>query len=215
MIFHGFIHADGDGDGDGGSASIFRSNVSQFVNDTDTHPIVKYKAFIVAGLLIVSGLLILLLFNGERIFTHSYWKHLFIPVSELKDKYRVSRDADVFGYDYDYRDINKMSDAAIFREAVEGMTPTMKDGKATTKDGGFVSADTEAAEKKKKTPCATDCGQYIELKGKINDLSKYVNAVKDQKDEIKQTDAKLQALGKQIQDLNTSLSPGGQLNITI
>jgi hypothetical protein len=114
-----------------------------------------------------------------------------------------------------------MSDAAIFREAVEGMTTTTttttttKDGKTTTKDGKFVGADTEAAEKKKKTPCATDCGQYIELKGKINDLAKYVDAVKDQKDEIKQTENKLQALGKQIQDLNKSLSPGGQLNITI
>ena len=219
MIFHGFIHGDGDGGGDG----VFRSNVKQFVNDNDTHPILKYQAFIVAGLLIVSGLLILLLFNGERIFAHSYWKHLFIPSSELKDKYRLSRDgdADVFGYDYDYRDVNKMSDAAIFRQAVEGMTTATtssaktKDGKAVTKDGGFVSADTQAAEKKKKTPCATDCGKYIDLKGKINDLSKYVNAVKDQKDQIKQTDSKLQALGKQIEDLNTSLSPGGQLNITI
>jgi hypothetical protein len=214
MIFHGFIHGDGDGDGNG----VFRSNVKQFVNDNDTHPILKYQAFIIAGLLILSGLLILLLFNGERIFAHSYWKHLFIPSSELKDKYRLSRDgdADVFGYDYDYRDINKMSDAAIFRRAVEGMaTATTKYGKAMTKDGAFLSADTEAAEKKKKTPCATDCGKYIDLKGKINDLSKYVNAVKDQKDQIKQTDSKLQALGKQIEDLNTSLSPGGQLNITI
>jgi len=214
MIFHGFIHGDGDG--------VFRSNVKQFVNDNDTHPILKYQAFIVAGLLIISGLLILLLFNGERIFAHSYWKHLFIPSSELKDKYSLSRDGDtdVFGYDYDYRDINKMSDAAIFRQAVEGMTSspstsTTKDGKSTTKSGEFVSADTEAAEKKKKTPCATDCGQYVELKGKINDLSKYVDAVKDQKDEIKQTGSKLQALGKQIEDLNKSLSPGGQLNITI
>lgn len=225
MIFHGFIHGDSEGgSGTGtGTGTLFRSTVSQFVNDTDTHPIIKYQAFIVAGLLIVSGLLILLLFNGERIFSHSYWKHLFIPLSDLKDKYSVSRDADadadVFGYDYDYRNINKMSDAAIFRQAVEGMTSssttTTKDGKATTKSGEFVSADTEAAEKKKKTPCATDCGQYVELKGKINDLSKYVDAVKDQKDEIKQTASKLQALGKQIEDLNKSLSPGGQVNITI
>lgn len=223
MIFHGFIHGDSEGGTGTGTGTLFRSTVSQFVNDTDTHPIIKYQAFIVAGLLIVSGLLILLLFNGERIFSHSYWKHLFIPLSDLKDKYSVSRDADadadVFGYDYDYRNINKMSDAAIFRQAVEGMTSssttTTKDGKATTKSGEFVSADTESAEKKKKTPCATDCGQYVELKGKINDLSKYVDAVKDQKDEIKQTASKLQALGKQIEDLNKSLSPGGQVNITI
>ena len=115
MILHGFIHGDGDG--------VFRSNVKQFINDNDTHPILKYQAFIIAGLLILSGLRILLLFNGERIFAHSYWKHLFIPSSELKDKYRLSRDGDtdVFGYDYDNRDINKMSDAAIFRQAVEGM----------------------------------------------------------------------------------------------
>ena len=193
MIFHGFIHSDGDG---GPGLGVFRSNVLQFVNDTDTHPIVKYKAFIVAGLLVVSGLLILLLFNGERIFAHAFWKHLFAPLSD--------------------NNTIQMSDAAIFREAVEGMTTTTtKDGKTTTKDGKFVGADPEAAEKKKKTPCATDCGQYIELKGKINDLAKYVDAVKDQKDEIKQTENKLQALGKQIQDLNKSLSPGGQLNITI
>jgi hypothetical protein len=190
MIFHSFIHHPG----------VFRSNVLEFINDTETHPIVKYKAFIVAGLLIVTGLMILLLFNGERIFAHAFWKHLFLPLSDNN---------------------TNMSDAAIFREAVEGMTTTTttttktKDGKTTTTDGKFVGADTEAAEKKKKTPCATECGQYIELKGKINDLSKYVDAVKDQKDEIKQTENKLQALGKQIQDLNTSLSPGGQLNITI
>ena len=197
MIFHSFIHSDGGADD--AHPGVFRSNVLQFVNDTETHPIVKYKAFIVAGLLVVSGLLILLLFNGERIFSHAFWKHLFLPLSVNN---------------------TNMSDAAIFREAVEGMTTTTsttttKDGKTTTKNGKFVGADTEAAEKKKKTPCATECGQYIELKGKINNLSKYVDAVKDQKDEIKQTENKLQALGKQIQDLNTSLSPGGQLNITI
>jgi hypothetical protein len=214
MIYDAFNHLDND------DIHIFRSNVSQFVNDTETHPIVKYKAFIFAFILIITGLLILLLFNRDKIFGHSFWKHLFIPVSELRDKY-LSRggggdcDGDVFGYDYNYRN----TDATIFREAIEGMTSTTttttKDGKATTKSGEFVGADTEGAEKKKKTPCATDCSQYIVLKGKINDLSKYVNAVKDQKDEIKQTSEKLEALGKQIENLNKSLSPGGQVKITI
>ena len=211
MIYNSFVHEDDD---------IFRSNVKQFINDTDSHPIVKYKAFIFAFLLIIAGLLILLFFNRDKILGHSLWKHLFVPVSELRDKYQAmaSRnhdDHDVFGYDYNYRN----TDAAIFREAIEGMTTTTttttKDGKATTKSGEFVSTDTESAEKKKKTPCDTDCSQYVELKGKINDLSKYVNAVKDQKDEIKQTSDKLQELGKQIENLNKTLSPGGQVKITM
>lgn len=207
-----FEHMDSDASHDiGKNADIFRSNVSQFVNDTTTHPIVKYKAFIFAFILIVAGLLILLLFNRDKILGHSFIRHLFVPVSDLRDKYRADADADadVFGYDYTYRN----TDAAIFREAIEGMTTV--GGKATTKSGEFVSADTKSAEKIKKTPCATDCSQYVEMKGKINDLSKYVNAVKDQQDEIKQTSKKLEELGKQIEDLNTSLSPGGQLNITI
>jgi len=194
---------------------VFRSNVSQFINDKETHPIVKYKGFIIAFLLAISGLVLLLLFNHDKLLGHKFWRHLFIPVSELRDKYissdtRTRNDDDIlFGYDYKYRN----SEAAIFREAIEGMTT--KDGKATTKSGEFISADTESAEKKKKTPCATDCSQYVELKGKINDLSKYVNAVKDQTDEINQTSKKIQELGKQIEDLNKSLSPGGQVNITI
>jgi hypothetical protein len=211
MIYKAFDHLDSDID-------VFRSNVIQFINDKDTHPIVKYKAFIFAFLLIITGLLILLLFHRDRILGHSFWKHLFIPVSELRDKYwsTSSRgDSDVFDYDYNYRN----TDAAIFREAIEGMTSntttTMKDGKAMNKSGEFVSTDTESAEKKKPTPCATDCEQYIVLKGKINELSKYVNAVNDQKEEINQTSKKLQELGKQIEDLNKSLSPGGQVNITM
>ena len=186
MIFHSFVHLDGDADADtDGGPGLFRSNVLQFVNDTETHPIVKYKAFIIAFLLTVLGLMILLLFNGERIFNHSFWRHLFIPVSDTSIP---------------------TTDAAIFREAVEGMA---------TNQGEVVSADTAAVEKVKKTPCGTDCGQYIDLKGKINDLSKYVDAVKDQKDNIKQTADKLTELGKQIEDLNKSLSPGGQLDIKI
>ena len=219
MIYNSFIHAD-----DNGSMNeIFRSNVSQFVNDTDTHPIVKYKGFILAFLLVLSGLFVLLLFNHDKLLGHSFWKHLFIPVSELRDKYTqfssgmLNDDDILFGYDYKYRN----TEASIFREAIEGMTTTTttttttKDGKATTKSGEFVGADTESAEKKKKSPCATDCSQYVELKGKINDLSKYVNLVKDQTAEIKQTSDKLQELGKQIQDLNKSLSPGGQVKITM
>jgi hypothetical protein len=210
MIYKAFDHLDNDID-------VFRSNVTQFVNDEQTHPIVKYKAFIFAFLLIMTGLLILLFFNRDKILGHSLWKHLFIPVSELRDKYWATASPgdsdDVF--DYKYRN----TDAAIFREAIEGMTTTTttttKDGKATNKSGEFVSTDTESAEKKKPTPCATDCDQYIVLKGKINDLSKYVNAVNDQKDEIKQTSDKLQELGKQIEDLNKSLSPGGQVKITM
>ena len=194
----------------GKNADIFRSNVSQFVNDTTTHPLVKYKAFIFAFILIVAGLLILLLFNRDKILGHSFIRHLFVPVSELRDKYRdADADADVFGYDYTYRN----TDAAIFREAIEGMTTV--DGKATTKSGKFVSADTESAEKIKKTPCGTDCSQYVEMKGKINDLSKYVNAVKDQQDDIQQTSKKLEELGKQLKNLNKSLSPGGQLKIKV
>jgi len=212
MIFHGFIHADSDDIND----SIFRSNVIQFVADTHTHPIIKYQGFIVAGLLIVSGLLLLLLFNGERIYGHSYWKHLFDPLQVQKY---------LGGSDY------TKTDAAIFREAIEGMTSSTTktgggggstssntktvDGKTTNKSGQFVSADTDAPKKLKKTPCGTDCGQYLDLKRKISDLSKYVNAVKEQKTRINDTDKKLQALGVKIEDLNKSLSPGGQLNITI
>lgn len=212
MIYNSFIHANDS------MNEIFRSNVSQFVNDTDTHPIVKYKGFILAFLLVLSGLFVLLLFNHNKLLGHSFWKHLFIPVSELRDKYTqfssgmLNDDDILFGYDYKYRN----TEASIFREAIEGMTTTTtKDGKATTKSGEFVGADTESAEKKKKSPCATDCSQYVELKGKINDLSKYVNLVKDQTAEIKQTSDKLQELGKQIQDLNKSLSPGGQVQITM
>jgi len=203
MIFHSFIHADGDADI---HSSIFRSNVVQFVNDEHTHPIMKYQAFIIAFILIVSGLLILLLLNGEKIFGHSYWKHLFISVKPKKN----------------IEDPDYMSDAAIFRKAVEGMTSKdsesdsgTKDGKSTNKSGQYTSSDKDGYEKSKKSACATDCGQYVELKGKINDLTKYVDAVKEQTESIKITDTKLAELGKKIEDLNKSLSPGGQLNIKI
>ena len=36
------------------------------------------------------------------------------------------------------------------------------------------------------------------IKGKINELTKYVNAMKEQNDSVKQTEDKLQELGKQI-----------------
>ena len=194
MIFHGFIHADGEAHP---NESLFRSNVSQFVNDSATHPIIKYQAFIIAASMIVAGLFILLLFNGERIFGHSFWKHLFVPVSlNRRDEY--------------------MSEAEIFRKAIEGMAPApSKGGKTMNKSGTFDSANKDEKETAKKLPCGTDCGQYIEIKGKINELTKYVKAMKEQKESIQQTEDKLQELGKQIKDLNKSLSPGGQLNIDI
>lgn len=228
MIFGSFIHGDD---------NLFRATVSDFVNDTHTHPIVKYKAFIGVLMLALSGLFILAFLHRDRIFKHSYWQHLFVPVSELRDKYAAVTDAEeydrIFNYSYDDRGrgrSNNMSAAAIFREAIEGFDvnkksssssagPKDQDGKATNKNGGFASADVKGAEKssasKKKTPCATDCGQYIDLKSQIGALSKMVDAVNDQKDSIKQNADAIQALGKQIEDLNKSLSPGGQVNIQL
>jgi hypothetical protein len=197
MIFHGFVHADGGNMND----SLFRSTVLQFVNDTDTHPIVKYQAFIVAFILIVSGLLILLLLNGERIFGHSYWNHLFIPISPEDDE--------------------TMTDAAIFRKAIEGMSSSSSSSSSDSSDRSNESqenqtgADSQAAQKSKKSACGTDCGKYIDLKRKINDLAKYVDAVNEQRENIKQTDEKIKELGKKIEDLNKSLSPGGQLKVQI
>ena len=190
MIFHGFIHSESGDIND----SLFRSNVIQFVNDKDTHPLIKYQAFIVALILIVSGLLILLLFHGERIFNHSYWKHLFIPISSKTDD--------------DY-----MSDAAIFRKAVEGMSSSSSASAASSSKDD--DSESKAAQKSKKSACGTDCGKYIDLKRKINDLSKYVDAVHEQNENIKKTDEKIKELGKKIEDMNKSLSPGGQLNIQI
>lgn len=224
MIFGSFIHGDD---------NIFRTTVTDFVNDTHTHPIVKYKAFIGVLMLALSGLFILAFLHRDRIFKHSYWQHLFVPVSELRDKYADATDDDeynrLFNYSYSHGRSNNMSAAAIFREAIEGFDvnkkssssagPNDQDGKATNKNGGFASADVKGAEKssasKKKTPCATDCGQYIDLKSQIGALSKMVDAVKDQKDSIKQNADAIQAVGKQIEDLNKSLSPGGQVNIQL
>jgi hypothetical protein len=191
---------------------IFRSNVIQFVNDKQTHPIVKYKVFIVGVLLVLCGLIILLLFNHERILSHPLVANLFIPVSELRTvsaSKKLNDDDRIYGYDY----IDYSSDAAIFREAIEGMTAASQD--ADTGSGSMSRADRENIEKSKKTPCNTDCTNYVELKGKINNLSKYVNAVKEQTEQVKQTGEKIQELGQQIEDLNKSLSPGGQVNIKV
>ena len=191
---------------------IFRSNVIQFVNDKQTHPIVKYKVFIVGVLLVLCGLIILLLFNHERILSHPLVANLFIPVSELRTvsaSKKLNDDDRIYGYDY----IDYSSDAAIFREAIEGMTAASPDSGSGT--GSMSRADRENIEKSRKTPCNTDCTNYVELKGKINNLSKYVNAVKEQTEQVKQTSAKIQELGQQIEDLNKSLSPGGQVNIKV
>ena len=190
---------------------IFRSNVIQFVNDKQTHPIVKYKVFIVGVLLVLSGLFILLLFNYERILGHPLIANLLIPVSELRtvsSSKKLNDDDRIYGYNY----IDYSSDAAVFREAIEGMTASSS---SSSSSGSLSRADRENIEKSKKTPCNTDCSNYVELKGKINNLSKYVNAVKEQTEQVEQTGEKIQELGKQIENLNKSLSPGGQLNIKV
>jgi hypothetical protein len=187
---------------------IFRSNVIQFVNDKQTHPIVKYKVFIVGVLLVLSGLFILLLFNYDKILGHPLIANLLIPVSELRtvnSSKKLNDDDRIYGYNY----IDYSSDAAVFREAIEGMTAS------SASSGSLSRADRENIEKSKKTPCNTDCSKYIELKGKINNLSKYVNAVNEQTEQVKQTGEQIQELGKQIKDLNKSLSPDGQLNIKV
>ena len=187
---------------------IFRSNVIQFVNDKQTHPIVKYKVFIVGVLLVLSGLFILLLFNYDKILGHPLIANLLIPVSELRtvnSSKKLNDDDRIYGYNY----IDYSSDAAVFREAIEGMTAS------SASSGSLSRADRENIEKSKKTPCNTDCSNYIELKGKINNLSKYVNAVNEQTEQVKQTGEQIQELGRQIEDLNKSLSPDGQLNIPV
>lgn len=189
---------------------IFRSNVIQFVNDKQTHPIVKYKVFIVGVLLVLSGLFILLLFNYDKILAHPLISNLLIPVSELRtvsSSKKLNDDDRIYGYNY----IDYSSDAAVFREAIEGMTASS----SSSSSGSLSRADREDIEKSKKTPCNTDCSNYIELKGKINNLSKYVNAVKEQTEQVKQTGEQIQELGRQIEDLNKSLSPDGQLNIKV
>ena len=220
MIFGSFIHGDN---------NIFRTTVSEFVNDTNTHPIIKYKAFIGVFLLVISGIAVLTLLHGSRISGHSSLKHLFVPVSDIRNKYTINDDDNIFDYEYSNNKYNdNKSGAAIFREAIEGFdvntikekeTPKTKDGKATDKNGEFVSSDVKGMEKeqasKKNNPCATDCGNYIELKSKINELSKMVDEVKSQKDSIKQTSDAIQALGTQIEDLNKTLSPGGQVEIQL
>lgn len=209
MITHNpFIHTDtviGKGDT---INEVFRPNIIQFVNDKQTHPVVKYKGFIVAFILIFCGLFILLFFNHERILDHPLLANLFIPVSELRTvsaSKKLNDDGRIYGYDY----IDYSSDAAIFREAIEGFITAPRD------TGSMSRADRENIEKSKKTPCDTDCTNYVELKGKINNLSKYVNAVKEQTEQVKQTGDKIEELGQQIKDLNKSLSPGGQLNIKV
>ena len=213
MIFGSFIHGDD---------NLFRATVSDFVNDTKTHPVVKYKAFIAVSLLVISGVIILGFLHGGRFIHHKSWWHLFIPVSELRDKYAAVTDADeydrIFNYSYGSgggRGAGRSNNMSSSSSA----GPKDQDGKSTNKNGGFVSADVEGAKKvsasKKNTPCATDCGQYIDLKSQIGALSKMVDAVNDQKDSIKQNADAIQALGKQIEDLNKSLSPGGQVNIQL
>jgi hypothetical protein len=204
------------------STDGIRTNISKFINDTKTHPIVKYKAFIGLFILSISGICFLFLFNSDRFFNHAYWRYMF-KIPTIFDKY-AGEDGDEGDdvFQYKYSKIN-MSSASVFRKAIEGFDinnlPTVEDGKNKKANGSFASADVKGAEKnvasKKNTPCPTDCGQYIELQGKINTLAKMVDEVKDQNDGIKQVSDGLQAVGNQIKDLSKSLSPGGQVKIKL
>jgi hypothetical protein len=115
-------------------------------------------------------------------------------------------------YDYTYSN-SRLSSAAIFRKAIEGfntkkLPPPEKDGDA--KSSADVEGAKRAKERKKLTPCNTDCGQYASLQGKINTLSKMVDEVKTQKDKIKQVDDGIQSVGVQIKNLSKSLAPNGK-----
>lgn len=195
-----------------------RKNLLQFINDKTTNPIVKYKMFIVTFLLSIIGISILFIMHANtsklEISKHSFWRHLF----EKPDLNDLSNDI------YNYRYSNtRMSNAYVFKKAIEGFDtktlPKSEDGKTVANDGSFSSADIEGAKKemavKKPTPCKGDCGEYVDLQGKINILGKMVDEVKDQKEEIKKVSDGIQAVGVQIKNLSKSLAPNGKLNIKL
>jgi len=196
-----------------------RKSILHFITDKTTNPIVKYKMFIVAFLLSIIGISILLIMHANttkmEISKHSFWRHLF----EKPDLNDLSSDI------YNYRYSNtRMSNAYVFKKAIEGFDtktlPKSEDGKTVANDGSFSSADIDGAKQakatKKPTPCkGGDCGEYIDLQGKINVLGKMVDEVKDQKEEIKKVSDGIQAIGNQIKNLSKSLAPNGKLNIKL
>ena len=194
---------------------IFKTSITNFLNDTTTHPILKYKMFIILFILIFVGLIGLFIIHSfisnKPITGHSYWKHLFVTPTMDNYDFENDRERDDI-YDYTYSN-SRLSSAAIFRKAIEGfdtktLPPPAKEGDAKS------SADVEGAkqekESKKTTPCSTDCGQYASLQGKINTLAKMVDEVKTQKDKIKQVSDGIQAVGVQIKNLSKSLAPSGK-----
>ena len=195
---------------------IFKKSITNFLNDTTTHPILKYKMFIILFILIFVGLIVLFIIHAfissKPITGHSYWKHLFVTPTMDNYDFENDRERDDL-YDYTYSN-SRLSSAAIFRKAIEGFDtktlppPPPKEGDAKS------SADVEGAkqekESKKTTPCSTDCGQYVSLQGKINTLAKMVDEVKAQKDKIKQVGDGIQAVGVQIKNLSKSLAPSGK-----
>ena len=196
--------------------SLINNGVSQFLNDTKTHPILKYKMFILLFMLVFVGSFILFMIHSvvsdKPITGHIYWRHLFETPNMNDDNYGVVNDS---SRDYSSR----ISSAVIFRKAIEGFDaknkPDDKSKDNGLKDNGAKSsADVEGAKKdketKKPTPCSTDCGQYIALQAKINTLGKMVDEVKEQKDKIKQVADSIQSVGVKIENLSKSLAPGGK-----
>jgi len=193
-----------------------RKSLLHFINDKTTNTIVKYKMFIVTFLFSILGISILLIMHTTKmeISKHSFWRHLF----EKPDFNDLSNDI------YNYRYSNtRMSNAYVFKKAIEGFDtktlPKSEDGKVLANDRSFSSADVDGAKKemetKKPTPCKGDCGEYVDLQGKINVLGKMVDEVKEQKDEIKKVSDGIQAIGVQIKNLSKSLAPNGKLNIKL
>lgn len=207
-----------------------RNVVSGFINDKTTHPIAKYKTFITMILLSVIGLVIFLIMNWYSSATTitAPNTHRQIPQSDSESGYFKNKYLKYLFEGESPQDQKESSSVVILKKMLkEGFnsnpnrvnTHVDNMSNATKTNGAYASADVSGAKKsiaeKTKTPCATDCGQYLDLQAKINVLTKMVNEVKDQTDEVKRVTDGVQSVGAQIKNLSNSLSPGGKVKIKL